>query len=162
MSDLNCVICRGAVADDELGRVQVWDDQYWRLTMSLESETPGFSYLEPKRHIPYVSDLDGEEAKSFGRVLAYVTRVLRSVTETEVVYIYIFGDGVPHFHVHLAPHRAGDALSSQFIRDELIEEKMPNGFTRVVSKQFPPLSRDELLEVSFRARKCFNAPIKNI
>jgi diadenosine tetraphosphate (Ap4A) HIT family hydrolase len=162
MSDLDCVICRGAAADDELGRVQVWDDRHWRLTMSLESETPGFSYLEPKRHIPFVSDLDREEAKGFGGVLAHVTRVLRSVTETEVVYIYIFGDGVPHFHVHLAPHRAGDALSSQFIRGELIEEKMPNGFTRVFSKQFPPLSRDELLDVSFRARKCFEASITNI
>jgi hypothetical protein len=87
--------------------------------------------------------------------------VLRSVTEAEVVYIYVFGDGVPHFHVHLAPHRAGDALSSQFIRGELIEEKMPNGFTRVVSKQFPPLSRGELLDVSSRARKYFEASIKN-
>ena len=158
---MNCVLCRGALADEELDRVQIWDDQYWRLTMSLESETPGFSYLEPKRHIPYVSDLDGEEAKSFGEVLAFVTRVLRSVTETEVVYVYVFGDGVPHFHVHLAPHRAGDALNSQFIRGEVIEEKMPNGFTRIVSRQFPPLSREELLDVSSRARKCFEASIKD-
>jgi diadenosine tetraphosphate (Ap4A) HIT family hydrolase len=157
---LDCIICRGALADEELDRVQVWDNQHWRLTMSLESETPGFSYLEPKRHIPYVSDLAGEEAKSFGEVLAYVTGVLRSITEAEVVYIYIFGDGVPHFHVHLAPHRAGDALNSQFIRGELIEEKMANGFTRVVSKQFPPLSRDKLIDVSSRARKCFEASMK--
>jgi hypothetical protein len=39
-----------------------------------------------------------------------------------------FGDGVAHLHVHLAPHRQGDALNSQMIRGEIVSEKLPNGF----------------------------------
>ena len=42
----------------------------------------------------------------------------------EVVYVYIFGDGVPHLHLHLAPHRPGDALNDQMIRGEIVEEKL--------------------------------------
>ena len=37
-------------------------------------------------------------------------RALRAAAAAEKTYVYIFGDRVPHFHVNLAPHRAGDAL----------------------------------------------------
>jgi diadenosine tetraphosphate (Ap4A) HIT family hydrolase len=156
----SCIICRGTDSDEELGRVQVWEDEYWLLTMSLESETAGFSYLEPKRHIPYISDLDGEEAASFGTVLARASRTLRDETGSAVVYVYIFGDGVPHLHVHLAPHRPGDALNDQMIRGELVEEKLPNGFTRIVSTQFPSLPREELWDIASRVTSRLAASMK--
>ena len=43
----------GWTGDAELGREQVWEDALWRLTTSVGpgDVTPGFSYLEPKRHI---------------------------------------------------------------------------------------------------------------
>lgn len=148
--DSKCIFCRGAAADKELDRVQVWEDSYWRLTASLSSETPGFCYLEPKRHIPYVTDLDGVEAASFGAVMARVATVLRDVTGAEAVYVYIFGDSIPHFHVHLAPHTKGDALNEQFIRGPLIEEKLPSGMVRVTSKEFPALPQEQLQRVARR------------
>jgi diadenosine tetraphosphate (Ap4A) HIT family hydrolase len=153
MIPINCIICRGAEGDRELDRVQVWEDEFWRLTTALASETPGFSYLEPKRHIPYITDLDGREAASFGEVMARATRVLREETRAELVYVYIFGGGVPHLHVHLAPHWKGDALNDQMIRGELIEERMPSDFTNIISKDFPALPRDELAKIADRVRK---------
>jgi hypothetical protein len=57
--DKDCPICRGAAFDPELDRIPVWEDGLWRLTVSLAAEVPGFAYLEPKRHVPYVTDLDG-------------------------------------------------------------------------------------------------------
>src|ERR687883_177622 len=84
----NCILCRGAEADQELGVVQVWEDSYWRMTTSLDAEVLGFSYLEPKRHIRYITDLDGEEASTFGEVLAggvprYVSRDLPPLPDEE-------------------------------------------------------------------------------
>src|SRR5512134_949593 len=61
-----CPMCRGAAADAELDRIEVWQDAHWRLTVSLSSEVAGFAYLEPKRHIRYITELDGPEAASFG------------------------------------------------------------------------------------------------
>ncbi len=149
----SCLICAGAAGDAEWDRAQVWEDALWRLTVSLSAEVPGFAYLEPKRHIPHVTDLDGEEAASFGQVLARCTRILREATGAEVVYIYIFGDGIPHLHVHLAPHRKGDALNDQFVRGKVVEEKLPSGMTRIASKDFPPLPRDDLLRVADQVRR---------
>ncbi len=148
----DCIICSGPAGDAEWDRVQVWEDALWRLTVSLSSEVPGFTYLEPKRHVPHVTDLDGDEAASFGPVLARSTRILREATGAEVVYVYIFGDGIPHLHVHLAPHRKGDALNDQMIRGDIVEEKLPSGMTRFASAEFPPLPRAEQEEIAARVR----------
>ncbi len=147
-----CVICRGAAGDAELQRVQVWEDRFWRFTTSLAAEVPGFSYLEPKRHIPHITDLDGDEARTFGRVLARVSQALREETGAELIYLYVFGGGVPHLHVHLAPHRPGDALNNQMIRGELVTEQLENGAAVMVSKEFPPLPEEQLLAVADRLR----------
>jgi diadenosine tetraphosphate (Ap4A) HIT family hydrolase len=152
MTTSACPMCRAAAADEELERIEVWQDAHWRLTVSLSSEVAGFAYLEPKRHIRYITELDGPEAATFGPALARSTSALKEAAGAEVVYAYIFGDGVPHLHVHLAPHRAGDALNDQMIRGELVEEKLPNGMTLFTSKEFPALPREQLSQIAERVR----------
>ena len=152
MTTSDCPMCRGAAADEELERIEVWQDAHWRLTVSVSSEVAGFAYLEPKRHIRYITELDGPEAATFGPALARSTNALKGATGAEVVYVYIFGDGVPHLHLHLAPHRPGDALSDQMIRGELVEEKLPNGMTRFSSSEFPPLPREQLAQIADQVR----------
>jgi diadenosine tetraphosphate (Ap4A) HIT family hydrolase len=152
-SKSECVLCRGTAGDVELQRIQVWEDALWRLTVSLDAEILAFSYLEPKRHIPHITDLDGDEAHTFGEVLARVSRVLQEETGAELVYVYIFGGGVPHLHVHLAPHRSGDGLNTQIIRGEFTEEKLESGAVRYVSKEFPPLPQEEQRVVANRIQR---------
>jgi len=152
MTGSGCVLCRGTAADEELERIQVWEDVHWRLTVSIAAEVPGFAYLEPKRHIGFVTDLDGAEAETFGPVLARSTRALKDATGAEVAYVYVFGDGIQHLHLHLAPHRAGDALNDQMIRGEIVEERLPSGMTRFTSREFPPLPRERLLAVAEQIR----------
>lgn len=146
----NCLLCRGADADAELNVIEVWHDDLWRMTMSLEAEVPGFCYLEPIRHIPHITDLDGEEARTLGVVLAKVTSVLREETNAELVYVYVFGGGVSHLHLHIAPHRSGDALNEQLIKGKIVSEHLPNGATRFISKEYPPLP--EVVQRDFAQR----------
>ena len=148
-----CVLCRGVAGDAELRRTQVWEDTLWRLTLSLDAEVLGFAYLEPKRHISHITDLDGAEAQTFGQVMARVTRVLRDETGAELVYVYIFGGGVPHLHVHLAPHRPNDALNTQMIRGQVINEELPSGAGRYISQEFPPLPEEEQRAVARRVHQ---------
>jgi len=148
----DCILCRRADGDRELNVVEVWRDDLWRLTMSLESEVPGFAYLEPHRHIAHITDLDGPEAATLGAVLARTTSALQEVVGAELVYIYVFGGGVPHLHLHLAPHRSGDPLNTQLIRGEVEEEHLPSGASRITSREFPPLPEAELRAVADRVR----------
>ncbi len=138
-----CILCQGVETDKELERVQVWEDELWRLTTATEGELLGFSYLEPKRHVPHVEDLDGEEAATLGSALARCCRALKRATEAERVYVYVFGGGVPHLHLHLAPHREGDPLNAQMIKGEVVERRDPSGVTYLESKEYPPLPAEE-------------------
>ena len=106
-----CLLCRPDEADRFFGRTRVWTDGRWRLSVVGHGPVPGFAHLEPVRHIPHVTDLDGPEASSFGPVLAAVTGALKSAAGADLVYAAVFGERVAHFHVNLAPHRAGDALA---------------------------------------------------
>jgi diadenosine tetraphosphate (Ap4A) HIT family hydrolase len=106
----DCLLCVPELADAEFRRARLWEDELWRLSAVLQGPIPGFAHLEPKRHIPFVTDLDGPEATTFGPVLARATRALREAAGAEKTYVYVFGDRVPHLHLNLAPHRDGDAL----------------------------------------------------
>ena len=153
-ADPGCPMCAGTSADPGFFREQVWEDDLWRLTTSSGPGDPtlGFSYLEPKRHIAHITDLDGPEAATFGPVLARCTAALKAATDAELVYIYVFGDAIPHLHVHLAPHRRGDALVGVPIGGELEERVLDNGATALVSKDFPPLPIEELRAAIDRLR----------
>lgn len=146
-------MCRGIEGDAELERIQVWENDHWRLTMALGAEVLGFSYLEPKRHIPNIAELDGIEARTFGKVIAQVTKILRQETGAKLVYVYVFGDGIPHLHLHLAPHRDGDALNSQILKGEMIVTKLPSGAESLASKDFPPLPESEHREIAEKVKK---------
>ncbi|BCJ77518.1 hypothetical protein CS0771_70620 [Catellatospora sp. IY07-71] len=109
--DGECLLCRVAEADAYFRRRRVWADARWRLSVLLQGPVAGFAHLEPWRHIPYVTDLAGPEAATLGPVLARATAALREATGADKVYVYVFGDRVPHLHFNLAPHHPGGALA---------------------------------------------------
>lgn len=113
-----CAICNGK-ADEMFKRIEVWSNDRWRVTMSTYKEVKGFCYLEPKRHIQYITELDGKEASEFGSQLALLSSAVKSATGAKLVYVYIYGDHVPHLHVHLAPHKDGDIFVDDVIRKEV-------------------------------------------
>jgi diadenosine tetraphosphate (Ap4A) HIT family hydrolase len=132
--------------------VRIWEDGLWRLATLTHGQVPGFSFLEPKRHIGFVEELDGEEAASFGAVLARAAAALKEATTAERVYLYVFGGGIPHLHVHLAPHTEGDALSALILRGEVETKPGPGGTTLLLATDFPVPSRSAMREVAERAR----------
>lgn len=121
--------------------------------MSRRSPTLGFAYLEPLRHIPYLADLDGPEAATFGSALARASAVLRQATGARLVYAYVFGGGIPHLHVHLAPNTPEGVLNTALISGEIEERKLPSGATEIISKDHPDLPQDELAAVIERVRE---------
>jgi diadenosine tetraphosphate (Ap4A) HIT family hydrolase len=148
-----CLLCDPAAADAALDRLEVWADGTWRLTMALRSEVLGFSYLEPRRHVPHIEDLHGEEAQTFGQALALAAAALKQQTGAELVFLYVFGEGIPHLHVQLAPHRAGDGLNTQILRGAFVERPLPGGATEYLSSDFPLLDESELRDLAGRVHR---------
>jgi diadenosine tetraphosphate (Ap4A) HIT family hydrolase len=133
---VDCLLCQWNDADRELNRIEVWQDALWRVTVSLAAPVPGFAYLEPKRHIPYITDLDGDESATLGATLARVTSILQDETEADLVYVTVFGDRNAHLHFNIAPHVEGDALAGgrgmlKRDADPLPEQQLRQGAERV-------------------------------
>lgn len=145
-----CLLCRGRLGDADLSRLQVWEDDLWRLSSSILGEVAGFSYLEPKRHVRYVHELDGVEASTFGSVLARCAGAIKSVTAAELVYVYIFGGSFEHLHVHLAPYLEGGPLNDCIVKGEVTEQRLDSGAVVVTSKDFPVRPESEMLDVAER------------
>lgn len=99
----SCLLCDPAAADARFQRGRLWEDDLWRLSAVLQGPIPGFAHLEPRRHIPFITDLDGAEADTLGPVLARVTGALRLAAGAEKIYVYVFGDHTEHLHFNLAP-----------------------------------------------------------
>ncbi len=129
-----CLICAGEVGDAELGRVRVWDDKLWRVSTSLVAPVSGFSYIEPKRHIPYITDLDGDEAQTLGHVLSVTSRAIKAITGAEYIYVNVFGQRIAHLHFNLAPHTTGGPL---------------RGGAGMIDAKAPPLPAEDLTRVAF-------------
>lgn len=143
MNDSECPLCSGSEMDDALMRTEVWSNDLWRLTVANVSEVAGFSYLEPRRHISDITQLSGEEAATFGQTIAKTSAAIKSATGADLVYAYIFGDSVPHLHVHLAPHREpGSPLSGEMIKGAKHEVTLPSGEEVWTSDRYPLQHRD--------------------
>lgn len=103
----HCFICyKHARADDVPGGV-IYDDGvvYAGHTHPVAASDAALGYLmvEPRRHVPRLGDLTDEEASAIGVVANRLSRALRTTLGAEHVYSFVFGDRVPHPHVHLAP-----------------------------------------------------------
>lgn len=72
-----------------------------------DSAYRGYMVVEPMRHAPGLADLTEEEAGAVGRLVNRVARALKEIAGAEHVYSFVFGDGVPHLHVALAPRYPG-------------------------------------------------------
>jgi len=143
MQDPDCPLCAGSDMDDALMRTEVWSDDLWRLSTVRVGEVAGFSYLEPRRHIRDITELDGEEASSFGAAIANASRAIKAATGADLVYAYIFGDAVPHLHVHLAPHRHdGSPLINDMIKGARHKVILPTGEEVWASDRYSLQPRD--------------------
>jgi len=110
----DCFICRkhrrevvmpgGAIYEDDLlyaGHVHVPEDQ------SKSTAYLGWLVVETKRHVPELSDLTDDEAQALGLLVVRLSRALMVSEKGEHVYVFLFGDGVRHVHMHVIARYPG-------------------------------------------------------
>lgn len=61
----------------------------------------GHVFLEPKRHIAELGDLTDSEAKAIGLLTRDLARALMQTEGITHLYSFVFGDHVPHLHIHM-------------------------------------------------------------
>jgi diadenosine tetraphosphate (Ap4A) HIT family hydrolase len=86
----------GAIFENE--RIYISHAQLWG------NETKhylGHIFVEPKRHVPQLSDLTKAESETIGYYISMLARALKKVLRVAHVYSFVIGDHIPHVHVHV-------------------------------------------------------------
>jgi diadenosine tetraphosphate (Ap4A) HIT family hydrolase len=111
VSDAPCFICdKHARGDAAEGGVLYEDDLVYAghmHTMGSARVYRGYLMVEPKRHVAGLGELSEDEAAAVGRLMNRAARVLRDRAGADHVFAFVYGTGVPHLHVHVAPRYPG-------------------------------------------------------
>lgn len=103
----DCYICTKHQLGDAAQGGVLYEDElvYVGHIHALDGPTAyqGYLMVEPKRHVAMLGDLTDEEAARLGVLANRAAAILRRSDAIEHVYSFVFGDGVPHLHVHIAP-----------------------------------------------------------
>ena len=67
----------------------------------------GHTFIETIRHVTGLDKMSIEEASEIGKCQIILRRVFKKYFEAEHVYSFVFGDGVPHLHLHIIPRYIG-------------------------------------------------------
>ncbi len=104
-----CFLCQkqaGQTAQPPGG--YVYASEHWKVCHAPVEKGPlGTLFVESARHFLDFAEMNADEAASYGPLLKKTYGALKSLTDAERVYQVVFLEGIPHFHVWLAP-RAKD------------------------------------------------------
>jgi histidine triad (HIT) family protein len=67
----------------------------------------GYLFVETRRHVAELAQLEPEEAAAVGRAAAGVAHALRERAGAEHVYAAVIGHHLDHFHLHLIARHPG-------------------------------------------------------
>jgi histidine triad (HIT) family protein len=111
-SEENCVFCK--IVAGELPASKVYEDDLLLGLMTIGPVTPGHAMVVPKRHVPYLVDLDPEVGGHLFRVTQKLAQAIReSGLRCEGINLFL-ADGeaafqeIFHLHLHVFPRYEGD------------------------------------------------------
>ena len=61
----------------------------------------GYVRAETKRHVPSFAELTQAEAQALGLLITRLSRALKDSAGADHVYVFFYGDHVPHLHLHI-------------------------------------------------------------
>jgi histidine triad (HIT) family protein len=95
-----CLVCDKHAAADPGIEVHRDDQVYVGHLPASPEAYLGHLFVEPLEHRPGLADLSADQAAAVGTAMRRAAVAMRA-TGHDHVYAFVFGDAVPHLHVHL-------------------------------------------------------------
>ena len=102
----DCLICDKHAAADPGLEVFRDDEVYVGHLPATPTAYLGHLFAEPLEHRPGLAELSADQATALGRAMQRASATLRAAG-MDHVYAFVFGDSVPHLHVHLIGRHPG-------------------------------------------------------
>jgi histidine triad (HIT) family protein len=111
----DCLVCRkqhgitpppgGVIYEDEL----VFASHSF-IPQDEDSVYLGLLFLEPRRHIIGLEEMNQEESQRIGALIPRLSRALKESTGAEHIYLFVLGHHVSHLHFWLVPRYLGTPI----------------------------------------------------
>ena len=114
MNETDCVICK--LLSGELEVTVIHQDDLCVAFMDIQPINPGHALVVPRKHAPYLADLEAEDGAQVFRVAQRVAAALRECgVKCEGVNFFLAdgaaaGQEVLHVHLHVIPRYSGDGF----------------------------------------------------
>lgn len=99
----DCIFCK--IIKGEIPSAKVWENEEFMAFLTISPIKDGHTLVIPKKHVPYIFDLDDE---ILGRLIISTKPIARAINKafkpaTDKVGVMVAGGEVPHVHIHLIP-----------------------------------------------------------
>ena len=115
MNENDCVLCKLVAGELEVSIIH--EDDLCVALMDIQPINPGHALVVPRRHAPYLSDLEPEDGAQIFRVAQRIAEAVRKCgVRCEGVNFFLAdgeaaGQEVFHVHLHVFPRYSGDGFS---------------------------------------------------
>lgn len=111
-SDSKCVFC--SPSSEHAPRAYL-ESPRWRLLRHADPvPIAGWMMIATRAHRAGLDEMDAEEQRELGQILARVAGAVRAVTGCERTYAITFNEAVKHLHMHVIPRHASDVSTTSW------------------------------------------------
>lgn len=116
----------------ELPSYKVYEDEGHLAFLTIHPINPGHTLVIPKKHIPYIFDMEDEDLQKLMVVSKKVATILKKAfnPQSGKIGMMVAGGEVPHVHIHLIPMEHETDLTFERQRFDV----SPEEFTQVLEK----------------------------
>ena len=99
----DCIFCK--IVKGEIPAAKIWEDESFLAFLSIQPINPGHTLVIPKKHVPYIFDLDDQTLGDLIVKCKPIARALKEIFKpaSGKIGVMVMGGEVPHVHVHLVP-----------------------------------------------------------
>ena len=147
MNQTACPECRAAAPGASVRGVRALRPGLFAVHPKLEPPpVAGWLVVAPQRHVEQWDALDARELAELGPLVARVAAALRAETPTAKVYVTVFAEVLPHFHLHVVarpPELATDERGARLFLSEarVSDAESADLFRRVAARLQAPVAR---------------------
>ncbi len=107
-TDANCIFCK--IAKKEIPSDLIYEDKNFIVFLDIQPVSHGHLLIIPKEHIVWMYECTDNIISKIFKLTKKLMIAMKKSMQCDYVQVWVSGEEVPHFHIHLLPRYSNDGL----------------------------------------------------
>jgi histidine triad (HIT) family protein len=104
----DCIFCK--ISKGEIPCHKVYENKSFLAFLDIQPISHGHILIIPKKHIVWMYEADDKTTADIFKLTKKIMLALKKSLKCDYVQVWISGEEIPHFHIHLLPRYFKDDL----------------------------------------------------